>query len=140
MTYRLIYRSNAAHGVTDSDYRTIAMFSAMNNKALDITGLLLTCGKEIMQVLEGPEDAVEGLYAKIEKDPRHENVRKVFGETVDGREFTEWSMGFRPVDHPYELDMFFALTKQSLSEKLDTIDAPEVKASAQEFGHSADLD
>ena len=80
MTYRLIYKSIASPNVTDADFRTIAMFSSIWNKNHGISGLLLHVNGRIMQVLEGPEDAVKSLYANIEKDPRHKDVTIVLSE------------------------------------------------------------
>nr|WP_255526443.1 BLUF domain-containing protein [Clavibacter sp. VKM Ac-2872] len=51
-----------------------------------------------MQVLEGPHDAVEAVYATIEADPRHTDVRLLLDEEIPARQFPQWSMGFRTVD------------------------------------------
>lgn len=39
-----------------------------------ISGLLLYSAGRFVQVLEGPEDAVQNLYATIQQDARHTQV------------------------------------------------------------------
>ena len=116
MTHRLIYSSKAAENVTDADFRMIAMFSSMANQRAKISGLLLHCNGHIMQVLEGPQKAVQDLYEKIKSDKRHVNVELLMDKTVDEPIFSEWSMGFRPVKNMEQMEAFFKLSKDTLKE------------------------
>lgn len=114
MIYRLIYTSRAAPNVTDADFRTISMFSSLRNKRGDISGLLLHYDGKIMQVLEGPEEAVKQLFGKIEKDKRHFDVRVEASRSCSVKIFQEWSMGYRPLSSAADMDAFFELTKDNL--------------------------
>lgn len=124
MIYRLIYTSKAAPNVTDADFRTISMFSSLWNKRNNISGLLLHYDGKIMQVLEGPQDAVEQLFRKIEKDERHFDVRLELSEASSVKIFQDWSMGYRPLTRAADMDAFFELTKDNLESAIPA-SAPE---------------
>ncbi len=96
--YKLLYCSrNAIEGSTDRhavEIRQILASARKNNAALGITGALFFNGACFAQVLEGPLDAVEALFEKIQQDPRHGDVTLLESGYVDHRDFPEWSMAF----------------------------------------------
>lgn len=139
MTLRLIYASKRAPGVTENDFRVIAMFSAINNKHRGITGLLLQFGDEIMQVLEGPKAAVEALYTKIEADPRHIDVKVVSRTPFETRQFGDWSMGYRQFDNAFDKDLFFALSSATMDEIKQKVGANDVGDAVSEFADRSGL-
>jgi len=65
------------------------------NQAREISGLLLYSGGNIIQNLEGPDNAVDAVYAEICADPRHHGLRVLVREEVAERSFADWAMGFR---------------------------------------------
>jgi len=65
------------------------------NEALGLTGMLLYSGGNIIQTLEGPDEAVDSTFGTILADPRHRGVFTVVREPVTERSFPDWSMGFR---------------------------------------------
>lgn len=65
-----------------------------NNARLGLTGMLLYAEGSFFQVLEGPADVVDALYAKLERDQRHEQVTLIIKEPIPRRYFDDWSMGF----------------------------------------------
>jgi hypothetical protein len=65
------------------------------NHALGLTGLLLYRGGNIMQALEGPDEAVDSTFETISRDPRHHGVITLLREPISERAFPDWSMGFR---------------------------------------------
>jgi hypothetical protein len=67
------------------------------NEALGLSGLLLYSGGNIIQVLEGPEDAVESTFQAIVDDPRHKDVIVMLRDPIEQRAFPDWSMGFRDI-------------------------------------------
>lgn len=139
MTYRLIYKSIASPNVTDADFRTIAMFSSIWNKNHGISGLLLHVNGRIMQVLEGPEDAVKSLYANIEKDPRHQDVTIVLSEEADEPYFQEWSMGYRPMESEAQMDAFFELNERNLENAIPDAASEDLRRVVGDFASSAGL-
>jgi hypothetical protein len=139
MTYRLIYRSEATDALNDAELRSIAMFSALNNKAANISGLLLHHNGQIMQVLEGKADALQDLYSRIEKDDRHVNVTLLVNGPCTAPVFKEWSMGYRPVNSPGELDIFFALTRDTLKDMTPDQAPQELTETIEKFAADSDL-
>ena len=73
--------------------------SQKNNKDLSITGCLLIGGNSFLQLLEGPNVAVENLYSKIKLDDRHKKVKKLYDQEIDEKLFSSWSMKFAPFNN-----------------------------------------
>jgi len=48
-----------------------------------------------MQVLKGPEKAVDDTYARIKKDTLHNNITLLERSSIDELQFPDWSMGFK---------------------------------------------
>ncbi len=90
----IIYASRAAVPFTENELQELLALSRSNNAAIDVTGMLLHCEGSFFQVLEGEEAVVNALYAKIGRDPRHDEVVKVISESINERAFDEWSMGY----------------------------------------------
>jgi len=97
MIYRLIYLSSATAGFRESDLDAILHSARKNNTKAGVTGLLVFHDGNFLQVLEGPRDAVEDVYAHILQDPRHGGVARVIAEEAEERIFAEWEMAFLPV-------------------------------------------
>lgn len=93
--FRLTYLSHPVKPFTDADFDDIESKSVQANNARDVTGLLIVNGDRILQIIEGREDAVRDLYAKIEADDRH-TITKVVSEIEDEERFLlTWSMVVR---------------------------------------------
>lgn len=93
-TFRLMYRSR---NLIPPDHRRVALgelfsIARSNNKRRRICGALLVQGDWFVQVLEGEEEAVRGLYDRIVADPRHADIVLLDTGTVDGRVFARWAM------------------------------------------------
>ncbi len=102
---RLIYISESINSLDTNGLLALCSEFARRNERVEISGLLILIGNQFMQVLEGPEDAVESLALRIAQDPRHRGFTIVFEGAVDKRAFAGWSMrgldlgrSF-PVDH-----------------------------------------
>jgi hypothetical protein len=92
-----IYASAATRHFTTRELTTLLRRARDNNARLDITGMLLHAEGSFFQVVEGPGDAIDRLYASIEADPRHEQVTLIIREPISRRMFADWSMGFHDV-------------------------------------------
>ena len=90
----LIYASAAAERMTAQDLSELLLRSRASNARLDLTGMLLYCEGSFFQVLEGPADVVNAVFAQIERDVRHTGVTRIISEPIPRRFFREWSMGF----------------------------------------------
>lgn len=84
--------------MTNDEVKSILRASRSNNTSQGITGLLLYRDGSFAQFLEGPAHAVDSLYDKIERDPRHHGVIRVLRQPVTKRDFRQWSMAFRDLD------------------------------------------
>ncbi len=91
----LVYVSSANHLFPDWELKALLEQSRDNNARLAITGMLLYKDGNFMQVLEGSDEALPALYAKIQSDPRHHGVLQLIRRQIQEREFAAWSMGFR---------------------------------------------
>lgn len=63
-----------------------------NNARDGITGALICRADIYLQLLEGPQAEIDGLYAKIRVDDRHVEVRKLLQRPVVTRMFPDWAM------------------------------------------------
>ena len=94
VVYRLVYRSRNV--IPDGERRAELgrLFSAArsHNKRQNITGALLLLDDCFVQTLEGDEDQVQALLARIEADPRHDALEVLETGLVDRRVFARWSM------------------------------------------------
>lgn len=64
------------------------------NEANGITGFLCFANDCYFQLIEGPKSTVELLYAKIEKDSRHQDIELMFKESILQRSFAQWKMKY----------------------------------------------
>lgn len=92
----LSYVSSATSRPSDDDLMALLKTAHRMNASLKITGLLLYNGKgTFIQVLEGDDEVVDELYAKIKQDERHVRVHCIARKQIDARQFSDWRMGFR---------------------------------------------
>jgi hypothetical protein len=90
----LIYISTAVKLLNEIELNEILSINTNNNKALNITGMLMYSEGTFIHVLEGGEHDVDAIFEKIELDTYHKNIIKLTEDILDKRNFPEWSMGF----------------------------------------------
>ncbi|MBC6700153.1 BLUF domain-containing protein [Hymenobacter puniceus] len=112
--YQLLYHSHATHPPTETDLRALLAQAEHYNARHQLTGLLLYSAGRYVQVLEGTEADVQNLYARIRRDPRHEQVVTVSAGPAPRRHFADWSMGFGHVAGP------------DVDRVLDAVQAPQL--------------
>ncbi|WBA44067.1 BLUF domain-containing protein [Hymenobacter canadensis] len=98
--YRMLYRSRATHHLSAVQLQELMVQARAKNARLVVSGMLLYSEGMFVQVLEGPEEAVRALYARIEQDPRHTRLQTVSEGLQPARQFAEWSMDFGVVEGP----------------------------------------
>ncbi|MDF3414146.1 BLUF domain-containing protein [Sulfitobacter sp. M57] len=113
MIYRKVYVSDMSPDVGQKDVEQILMASRRNNAVANLSGLLVSDGRRFFQVLEGPLDALEACYARIEADTRHRRVHLLAKGTAPERAFGNWQMGHaNPAElQPLVRDSVFELTR-----------------------------
>jgi hypothetical protein len=99
-TFRLMYRSRDRVPPEDRVDELADLFarSRSNNQRRNITGALLVSGQWFVQVLEGEEEQVRFLFARIRTDARHDGVELLSEGRADERIFGRWSMARVAVD------------------------------------------
>lgn len=102
MIYQLIYLSRAVESVSEKEVNDILSVARKYNPNAGVTGILMFRSGLFFQLLEGEKEAVEALYTKIEKDPRHAHMIRLFGGYNQKRIFEDWSMGYHKIE---ELDV-----------------------------------
>ena len=83
--------------MSPSDLTELLEVARDRNQTLNVTGMLLYAQRSFMQQLEGEAAAVREVYASIEADPRHTDIRLLSDRPLTTPRFSGWSMGF---DHP----------------------------------------
>ncbi|WP_299967374.1 BLUF domain-containing protein [uncultured Roseobacter sp.] len=99
---RVVYfsRFDGDHSDAEMAWEIDAILEASqrNNAKVGVTGALIFNAGVFGQVLEGPIDAVEETFDRIQMDDRHDDVTILELGRVQERAFTNWSMGFVGAD------------------------------------------
>ena len=90
-TFRLIYKS-IPFGYDQNILNGILSDAINYNKKNNITGALVCRDDIYLQLLEGPEQAVNYTYQKILDDDRHLEVELLIKEYCNKRIFPKWNM------------------------------------------------
>ena len=93
--YQLLYTSKAVTPFKDDEIAKLLDIARLNNSKKSITGMLLYCNGNFIQVLEGNEQLVTELYEIISNDPRHTEINKVMENQIERPQFPDWSMGYK---------------------------------------------
>lgn len=96
--FRIIYFSGATSQFSPEAIIQLAARANDKNSRLGVTGLLLYCHGNFLQVIEGEETVLRELYEVIREDPRHRRVVTVVEETITERDFGNWGMAVRNLD------------------------------------------
>ncbi len=92
--FTLLYVSKLATGGA-REVAEICLQSRNNNERDRVTGVLVFDGHAFCQFVEGPGAAVSALLERLERDPRHLNMRVLqFGRSPWPRRFTSWRLGY----------------------------------------------
>ena len=90
----LNYASRITSDISEDEILDILSAARKNNKANDVSGMLLYENGSFLQILEGEEETVNDLFEHISKDDRHNSIVKIISEAIAQRDFSDWSMGF----------------------------------------------
>ena len=115
--FRLIYRSHSRirEGERKRELGEIFSIARSSNKKVDVTGALLISDDEFVQTLEGPEPVVRELYAKINKDKRHDHVELLESGDVSARVFGRWAMAKVAADGEPDIPLLANVNKGGIS-------------------------
>ena len=96
----VLYRSQAVSPFSADQLADLLEESRAWNEVHAITGLLCYGQGEFIQLIEGEAQHVHRLYARIQRDPRHEHVTLLSDAAGPLRLFPDWRMAFAPVASP----------------------------------------
>jgi hypothetical protein len=115
----ITYISSATALLSEQDLVRMLTKIRPLNQQQGITGMMLYRDGNIIQTIEGPDDVVMNVFKKIEADVRHKDVMVLLKESVERRQFPEWSMGFHNVSKiPEEaLEGFSAFLRDPVAAK-----------------------
>jgi len=92
MLLTLVYRSQISSNTQLDDLDNMVAKASMTNSQSSVTGILLHDDTHFFQLLEGPEDAVDSIFAKIAADKRHNNVVELMRDHAPARRFGKVGM------------------------------------------------
>lgn len=88
----LIYRSQLNLSCRSAELRALVERARIRNTNQNITGVLLSNGSDVMQILEGSEESVVKLFHKIRDDQRHSGVVELMRDYGPRRRFNNAGM------------------------------------------------
>ena len=88
---QIIY-SSKPFGFDASVLDDILTISRSRNSRDDITGMLICRADMYLQLIEGPDDAIQATYARITADDRHLDIDLLVSNKVTERLFPKWAM------------------------------------------------
>jgi len=92
MLTTILYRSHLHDHVPIKTLEDMVAKANSKNKNFDVTGILLFDGLHFFQLLEGPRDAVQGIYQRICQDARHHNLVELMHDFAPERRFGKVGM------------------------------------------------
>ncbi len=95
---RVLYTSVAADDLSAEALRDIAVVSARNNARDQLSGVLLHTPDSFIQVLEGEEKTLLATLERIDRDPRHTELKILLDQMISERRFPDWAMGGYEID------------------------------------------
>lgn len=88
---QLVYASTP-FGFDQGMLNGILLSARDRNKQDRVTGALICRADLYLQLLEGPEEAVDAAFARICRDDRHVDVQRLVRRPVEKRLFAAWAM------------------------------------------------
>jgi hypothetical protein len=89
----ITYVSTAMRAMNPQDLEALLTAARDFNRDNAITGVLLYSGSNFMQCFEGPDDAVQSVYARVLGSSKHKDVTVMMDEPIERRAFNDWLMG-----------------------------------------------
>jgi len=118
---QILYVSTSTVPGDKADLSGILNQSRHNNAVDGISGLLWSDGKHFLQVIEGPDESVATTFARIEQDPRHQDIAIILDRQIEAREFGGWLMVHRRANEA--ADAYDAQVRRLLSRASQPVQA-----------------
>ena len=88
--------SGLVRGIEPNVARILAK-SRINNRRNGLVGVLYFGDGCFFQCLQGEEAAVDALYARLESDSRHKDLKLFSRKQISALSFADWSMKYVPI-------------------------------------------
>lgn len=101
---RMVYASRAtfkpfqAGDSINQEIREILSTARRENQKNNLVGALYYGHGCFFQCLEGKQEDIDALYAKLQKDPRHHDLRILSLQPIEQRRFSSWEMKYATID------------------------------------------
>ena len=92
--YRLVYTGVKSN---DNDVNTMIKLVRAKNPSLNLTGMVLHTESRLLQVLEGPKDAVISMFEQVANSSAVLSYDMRYCQPTAERNFADWSMGVAEV-------------------------------------------
>ena len=93
--YQIIYASEATEIFNSDQLAELLTTARRRNRINRLTGMLVFCNQQFLQVLKGDPADVIATYDRIAHDPRHQAMMALHrGYSTVGKSFAASSMGF----------------------------------------------
>lgn len=76
------------------EFDSIVATTMRNNDGLKLSGAIVSTGGWFAQLIEGPEDSVDMMIARIAADPRHRDMRIVCRSCRRDRRLPAWRVAY----------------------------------------------
>lgn len=90
---RITYVSKMSAPLNEADIIELGRISSINNRKIDVTGILISVHDYFFQIIEGEQKTLDALLDKISKDKRHADLTILRAELdCESRIFSDWDM------------------------------------------------
>ena len=103
--FRIIYISRSTFtptrlnaGIEPNVARILAK-SRINNRRNGLVGVLYFGDGCFFQCLEGEQSAIDILYARLQSDERHKDIKLLSREPLSALSYTDWAMKYVPLEN-----------------------------------------
>lgn len=102
---RMVYASKATfkpfkpEDSIDREIDDILTTARRENQKNNLVGALYYGHGCFFQCLEGKQDDIDTLYAKLQNDPRHHDLKILSVQPIEQRRFSSWEMKYATIDH-----------------------------------------
>ncbi|MFT6856554.1 MAG: hypothetical protein ACJA0X_002534 [Cyclobacteriaceae bacterium] len=97
---RIIYTSQATKQFDTRNLLNLLHDARAFNSIDKISGVLIHKEGSFLQIIEGESQAVDDLFTRLGRDPRHNEIKMIHDTSVKNRIFSNWAMGCADFDAP----------------------------------------
>ena len=94
--------SGLTMGIEPNVARILAK-SRINNRRKGLVGVLYFGDGCFFQCLEGDEAAIDALYARLQSDGRHKDIKLFSRKQINALSYADWSMKYVPIEKEMSL-------------------------------------